>query len=113
MAEEHEHARPARRDQRVLFFLGGMRHGQSVGMFVVRGFAVHKQHVIVRAVARNVRQRELPDAGHPVALQRHPLPAVERAGDFDEHRHGAARHVGLPAKNLAERRRALGRLAFV
>jgi len=62
--------------------------------------------------ARSIVVTGKTDTGYAVALQRHALPAVERAGHLDAHRHRPARLFGLPPENLGERRRAFGNRVF-
>ena len=106
LAKQHEHPRSARRGEGELFFRLRVRHSQAIGVFVVRRFAIREQHVVMRGVAGNIVERELPDALRPVKFQRHRLPAVKRADHGDRHRlrPGLFR---LPAENLAERPRSL------
>jgi len=86
-----------------MLFKLGRRHSQAVALLVARRLAVHQQHVVVRAVAGNVVEHELPDFGCVVVRQGHGLPVGEGAGDFDRRGVGVARLGGLPAECLAEK----------
>lgn len=107
LRKEHEDAPATQSFNGESFFLRALRNGEAVAMFVVDGFAIGKKHVVMRAVARNLRKRDLPAAAR-VARHRQFLPAGKSAGDFNDGR-SFRRAVGqLPSKNFA-----ISRFTFV
>src|ERR1039457_2283925 len=70
-------------------------------MLVANRLAIHQQHVVVRATALKVMQRDMPGIQHLVTGQRHLLPVRESTGDLNR---GRRRRLALgrtPAENLA------------
>ena len=95
---------------------GAARNGQTVAVPVVDRFSVRQQHVMVRTVARQLLQGDLPAALHAVVQQRHFLPVGKCAGHLH---HGRFQHLAVrqtPAEDFGEgwfgSRRFLSRTAY-
>ena len=82
LGEEHEDARATIGLNRVLLFVETVRDGQAVAVFVMRGLAVHEEHIVMRLVSGDVMKRGVPRIKRAVADERDLLPAGKRTDNF-------------------------------
>jgi len=66
----------------ILFFLRIARHGEAVAVCVVRWLSIDEEHVVMRAVARDLMDRYMPRVESAVARHWNLLPACEGADQF-------------------------------
>ena len=102
LRKEHQHTRATSRHQLILRLLRVARNGLAIALLVANRFAVHEQHVVMRAVARNVVQRHLPDVPRIIRDEWHLLPFGERAHNFNGGRFRCLAGGQTPAENLGE-----------
>src|ERR1039458_7686043 len=101
LRKEHQHARSPVGHQLILLLLRAMRNGKPIAMLVANRLAIHQQHVVMRATALKVMQRDMPGIQHPVTGQRHLLPVRESTGDLNRGRRQRLALGRTPAENLA------------
>ena len=89
LGEEDMHPGAARSGYLILGFLRSVRDGQTVGILVGNRVAVREDHVVMGAVALDVRHGKMPVVRDVVVEQRHFFPAGEGAHDL----HGF--HLGM------------------
>ena len=83
LREEHAEARSARGVNCKPLLDRAMRNGHAVTVFVERGLAIDKQHVMVGAVALDVMEADVPRVQGAVTHQRHLLPMRKCSSDFN------------------------------
>jgi hypothetical protein len=102
LAKKHEHSGALVGQDLESLFLWTVGDGQPVTGMVVGRFAIQQQHVMMRAVALDLVQGDVPGIQYIVALERDPFPARERADDLDCSRFCLARRKA-PPKYLRKR----------
>lgn len=84
--KQHQDAATLFGIQLKLFLIETVGNSQTIATFVVSRFAVHEQHIMVRAVSGDVMDGSVPGIENAVPIERHFLPFRKRADDF--HRGG-------------------------
>lgn len=101
LGKEHEHPWPFISHQLILLLLIPVRHSQPVAGPVIGWFAVHQQHVVMRAVTFNVMEGYVPGVQHAVPNERHLLPVSEGTHHFDGRRIMSLTIGKAPTKDFA------------
>jgi len=101
LRKEHQHARSPVGHQLILLLLRAMRNGQPIAMLVANRLAIHQQHVVMRATAAKVMERDMPGIRYAVTHQRHFLPVCESADDLNRDRLLCLALRQTPAEDLA------------
>src|SRR5437899_3336962 len=93
LGEEHEHARPAIGQELIFLFERSVRDCQAIASFVVGWLAIDEDHVVVRFIALDMMEGDVPCIQNAVTHHRSFLPMIERANDFD-----SCRFLGLSVR---------------
>lgn len=111
LGEEHQNARTLVGLELIAFFFRAVGNGKAIAVLVVNRFAVNEQDVMMRAIALDMMNGDMPAVDRTVVDQRDFLPVGEATGDF----HGSG-GLGLavgqtPSKYLGKSLLAFGGVA--